>query len=450
MQKYSFEAGIFDMDGVITKTAIVHSDAWKLVFDEYLHIIEKKEDKPFQEFSHQDYLNFVDGKPRLKGIASFLSSRGMIIPLGTDQDKLPQETIHAIGNTKNDKFQSVLNEKGVQVYEPTIALIKDLKLNGIKVGVVSSSKNCEFVLRAAGVLELFDTRVDGVIAQELGLEGKPEGDIFIKAAENLLTTPDKSIVFEDAISGVQSGRNGSFGLVVGIARSDNMAELNENGADFVVDSLSRLSLEDMDKWFIKRPVSLLKNWDTVDNTNNIGFLKQANLQLKINSVYLSSFQAIWRKADNNLLFLSEEFAGKENLKDKLEILSKENIIIVYGNKDCKEISENIGIKTVHYLGENGFTIFGENETVVEIKEKDNINDKGQLVRWFLRAAEISWLGSDVIYIGSKQIDENAFRVVNTRGIGVLVCEESKISSAQFKLNSVEQLEEMLSKLNGLM
>ncbi len=305
MGKYSFTAGIFDMDGVITKTAIVHADAWKLVFDEYLHIIEKRENQPFQEFTHQDYLNYVDGKPRLKGIASFLASRGITLPLGTDKDTLKDETIYAIGNTKNEKFRNVLDTKGVQLYEPTIQMIKDLKKNGMKVGVVSSSKNCEFVLKAAGVLDLFDTRVDGVIAGELGLEGKPEGDIFIRAAENLGTTASQSIVFEDAISGVQSGRNGGFGLVVGIARSDNIKELNYNGADVVVTSLSMLSLDLIEKWFCKKPISLIENWDKELNSQNECIIfKNEQGKLEINPIYLNSLSQTCKNSKKNILFLS--------------------------------------------------------------------------------------------------------------------------------------------------
>jgi beta-phosphoglucomutase family hydrolase len=319
MGQYSFKAGIFDMDGVITKTAIVHADSWKLVFDEYLRILEKRDNKPFKEFTHQDYLNYVDGKPRLKGIASFLASRDITLDLGTDQDTLQDETVYAIGNTKNEKFRNVLETKGVQLYEPTIKLINDLKENQMKVAVVSSSKNCKFVLQAAKVLELFDTRVDGVIAQELGLEGKPEGDIFVKAAHDLGTTPAESIVFEDAISGVQSGRNGGFGLVVGIARSDNIQELIENGADIVVTSLSMVNLDNMEKWFNKKPVHISSKGQ---NTEDI--FTQVKGSLAINPAHLKSFDKILDSSKKRIVFVSNEFTLQGQIEDILKQLAKKN------------------------------------------------------------------------------------------------------------------------------
>jgi beta-phosphoglucomutase family hydrolase len=250
MSNFSFDAVIFDLDGVITKTALVHSSAWKKMFDEYLLEREKKYGESFREFSHEnDYLPYVDGKPRYKGVESFLQSRGINIPFGEPEDEPGKETVCGLGNRKNEAFNEVLERDGVQVYETTVALIRELKQKGIRVGVASSSKNCKAVLERAGILDLFETRVDGVVSAELGLKGKPEPDIFTVAADNLGVTYDKSVVVEDAVSGVQAGSKGNFGFVLGIAREENEKELKINGADIVVKDIGEIGFEGIERWF---------------------------------------------------------------------------------------------------------------------------------------------------------------------------------------------------------
>ena len=250
--KYLFEAVIFDLDGVITRTALVHSHAWKKMFDDYLRYREEKHGEPFKEFTQkEDYLPYVDGKPRYEGVKSFLESRGIHIPFGDPSDNVELETVCGLGNRKNITFNEVLVREGVSVYESTVQLIHDLKKAGIKVGVASSSKNCEAVLEAAGLISLIETRVDGVVSAEMGLKGKPEPDIFTTAAANLGVKPHKAVVIEDATSGVAAGRAGNFGLVLGIAREENNLELLINGADIVVDDISETSMEAINNWFKK-------------------------------------------------------------------------------------------------------------------------------------------------------------------------------------------------------
>lgn len=244
-----FKAGIFDLDGVITKTALVHALAWKEMFDEYLRLREKRDKEPFKEFTYEeDYLVYVDGKPRYKGVQSFLESRGICIAFGEKEDSEEKETICGLGNKKNIQFRQVLKEKGVEIYSHCISFIKDLKKNGIRVGVASSSKNCRFVLQSAGIEELFETRVDGEVSLELGLKGKPESDIFVKAAERLGVTPEQAVVVEDAVSGVQAGKKGDFRLVIGVARENNEKELKENGADVVISSFERINTQTVEAW----------------------------------------------------------------------------------------------------------------------------------------------------------------------------------------------------------
>ncbi|MBU0678531.1 MAG: HAD-IA family hydrolase [Verrucomicrobia bacterium] len=252
MSQCSIEAVIFDMDGVITATASVHSRAWKQSFDEYLRLREKRDGEEFREFTHEgDYLPHVDGKPRYKGVADFLASRGIQIPFGDPSDEPSKETACGIGNRKNQLFNEIIDHGGAEVFESTVGFIKDLKKKGVRIGVASSSKNCETILVSTNLIDLFETRVDGVVSAELGLHGKPEADIFTVACDNLGCSYANSVVVEDAVSGVQAGRNGNFGLVLGIAREDNADELLANGADFVVTDISETSVEEVEELMAK-------------------------------------------------------------------------------------------------------------------------------------------------------------------------------------------------------
>lgn len=254
IQKLNFRAVIFDMDGVITKTALVHASAWKRMFDAYLMERSKQYGEAFQAFTHGgDYLPYVDGKPRYKGVQSFLESRGIEIPYGDPSDPPGYPTICGLGNRKNEAFNEVLASEGVEVYESTVRLMKDLKEAGIKLGVASSSKNCKPVLEAVDLLRWFDTRVDGEVSVALNLSGKPEPDIFTTACDQVGVPYHLAVVVEDAVSGVQAGAIGGFGLTLGVARENNRRELEENGADFVVEDLAEVGgLEGLNNLFISR------------------------------------------------------------------------------------------------------------------------------------------------------------------------------------------------------
>ena len=248
----NFDAVIFDLDGVITKTALVHASAWKKMFDDYMKSRQERFGEPFREFTHAgDYLPYVDGKPRYKGVASFLESRGIDIPLGDPSDDPDMETVCGLGNKKNIMFNKVLDEEGVEVYESSVEMLQGLKESGVRIGVASSSKNCKPVLEKAGLLHYFETRVDGVVSAEIGLNGKPEPDIFTTACDNLGVEYHRSVVVEDAVSGVQAGRKGNFGLVLGVAREENVHELYIGGADVVVEDLGDMGLEGINKWFLE-------------------------------------------------------------------------------------------------------------------------------------------------------------------------------------------------------
>lgn len=252
-ENLTFDAVIFDMDGVITKTALTHAAAWKKMFDEYLKKRETEHGEKFVEFTHAgDYLPFVDGRPRYKGVQTFLESRGINIPFGEPSDEAELETVCGLGNGKNDAFNKVLDEEGVEVYPSTVALLNELKKAGIKLGVASSSKNCKPVLERVDLLNIFEARVDGVVSAELGLHGKPEPDIFTTACDIVKADYSKSIVVEDAVSGVQAGIKGKFGLTIGIARENNVKELQEAGAHIVVEDLEEIGgIEGLNKIFKK-------------------------------------------------------------------------------------------------------------------------------------------------------------------------------------------------------
>ncbi len=247
---YSYKAVVFDLDGVITKTALVHAASWKIMFDVFLKEYSQENNTSFKEFTHkEDYLPYVDGKPRYQGVESFLLSRDVHIPFGQSNDDPAEKTVCGLGNRKNIVFREVLEKDGIEAYLSTVELIKALKKNNVHIGVASSSKNCEYVLKKAQLEHFFETRVDGVVSVELGLQGKPNADIFVRAAADMGVEPKDAIVVEDAVSGVQAGANGKFGLVIGLARENNKEELEAAGADNVIEDFEGINLDKIEEWF---------------------------------------------------------------------------------------------------------------------------------------------------------------------------------------------------------
>ena len=247
-----FEGVILDLDGVITGTARVHGIAWESMFNDYLKMIAERDNTPFVPFDREkDYLEYVDGKPRMDGVKSFLESRGIQLPFGDFDDPPDAETVCGLGNRKNKDFQKVLRKEGPDVFDSTMAFIKACKKRGIKIGVASSSQNCKLILELANIEKYFEARVGGVISRELNLKGKPEPDIFVTAAQWMGLKPGQCVVIEDAISGVQAGRNGNFGLTLGIAREIEGEVLIKNGADIVVRDMAEISLDRINQWFGK-------------------------------------------------------------------------------------------------------------------------------------------------------------------------------------------------------
>lgn len=240
-----FDAVLFDLDGVLTDTARVHAASWKRTFDAYLEQRERERGERHEPFDRErDYYRHVDGKPRYDGVRDFLRSRGIELPEGSPDDPPEAETVCGIGNRKNALIREAIAETGVDVYESSLRWLRRLRERGLRTAVVSSSANCRAVLEAAGLEGLFDARVDGEVAAERGLAGKPEPDYFLEAARELGVSPERAVVVEDARSGVRAGRAGGFGLVLGVARSVDPQTLRSAGADRVVRDLGELLAEE--------------------------------------------------------------------------------------------------------------------------------------------------------------------------------------------------------------
>lgn len=379
MSNYNFDSVIFDLDGVITKTALIHAQAWKLTFDEYLLIREAKNGESFREFTYEgDYLPYVDGKPRYEGVKSFLESRGISVPYGESSDKEDAETVCGIGNKKNAMFSKALDTNGVDVYSSTIELIKNLRDNGIRVGVASSSKNCKIVLESAGIQNIIETRVDGMVSVELGLKGKPEPDIFVTAARNLNTIPKNSIVIEDASAGVLAGRNGGFGLVVGVARQNNSKELLDNGADIVVSDLADLDIEYFQAWFNRKPKPLFEFWDSPEENKN------TESKIMVNPLFFRSAKSVFCCKKKLVFFL--DYDGTltpivdrpdyaildEEMRMTVRALAEKYSVAIVSGRMREDVQKLVGIQGIFYAGSHGCDIDGPGVSMVQPKVKDLI------------------------------------------------------------------------------
>lgn len=345
-----FDAVIFDLDGVLTKTATVHAHAWKQMFDKYLKTHSEKENIPFKPFdAEKDYLQYVDGKPRFEGIKSFLKSRNIELPLGDIKDDPKTLSVCGLGNKKNQMFQERLKTFGVDVYPTTVSLINTIKKVGIKTALISSSKNCQKILDVTKLNHLFDVKVDGKDAEKLGIKGKPNPDVFLEAAKLLNVSPDRAIVVEDAISGVQAASRGNFGLVIGVNRGNQEKELKKCGADIVVNDLGEILFTKL-----KLPNALVQ-FDKIKDE-----IHQKHLALFFD--FDGTLSQIVERPE--LATLSKE------IKQGLKKLSKTGTVAIISGRDLKDVMAKVGIENIYYAGSHGFEIEGPDNYKFE-------NDQGK-------------------------------------------------------------------------
>jgi beta-phosphoglucomutase family hydrolase len=240
----AYDGWLFDMDGVLTQTALVHAAAWKEAFDEFLKEEGARTGKTYAPFDKEaDYTKYVDGEPRADGVRNFLAARGITLPEGTDSDPPDARTVNGVGNRKNELVLEVIKKQGVQLFDGAKDLVAELHRRGKKVAVVSASENTVTALTAAGIADMFDAIVDGLVVKDLHLAGKPAPDSYLEGAKKLGVDPSRAVVLEDALSGVEAGRAGHFGLVVGVdhhdaaGQHDYADQLRAHGATVVVTSL---------------------------------------------------------------------------------------------------------------------------------------------------------------------------------------------------------------------
>lgn len=233
----TISACLFDLDGVLTSTAALHRQAWKETFDEFLRA---RHGADFAPFTERDYAQYVDGLPRLDGVRGFLASRGIELAEGTEDDDVDTVTVHGVGNRKNERVLKIIAEQGVSAFPGSVRYLDAVAAAGLAMGVVTSSANAEQVLDVAGLSRYLQARVDGLVIKRDHLRGKPAPDSFLAAADALGVAPSNAAVFEDALAGVEAGKAGGFGYVVGVNRAGQAAELRAHGADIVVNDLAEL------------------------------------------------------------------------------------------------------------------------------------------------------------------------------------------------------------------
>jgi alpha,alpha-trehalase len=341
-----FDAVIFDLDGVITDTAALHAAAWKEMFDDVLNEISDTtggKQAPFDK--KEDYLRYVDGKPRQDGVVDFLASRNIELPEGRPDDPPDKHSVYGLGNRKNRIFRQKLEKDGVHLYESSIRLIRDLRAGNIKSAVVSSSKNCRAILDTAGITDLFETIVDGRDAAEQNLNGKPAPDIFLSAAGQMDVRPERAAVVEDALAGVQAGKLGHFACVIGVDRNDQGAALKGHGADVVVKDLCEIVVdghppaEGAKKGL---PSALLRAEEIY------GHLAGRTLAIFLD--YDGTLTPIVRRPQDADL--------PQRTREVIRKLARRCPVAVVSGRDLRDVRERVGIESLYYAGSHGFDIRG--------------------------------------------------------------------------------------------
>lgn len=503
-----FDAAIFDLDGVVTRTAQVHAAAWKAMFDNYLAACADTAGR-YQPFDIEtDYAEHVDGKPRYEGVRDFLRTRGIELPYGDPGDPPEAETVCGLGNRKNRLFLERLRTDGVEVYESSMAFIRALRRAGLRLAIVSSSRNCREVLQAAAIESLFDARVDGEELRRLGLAGKPEPDMFSEAARQLGSTPQRSLGVEDAIVGVRAAKAAGFGCVIGVNRGTRAEALRAGGADIVVDDLGSLHMETGHERGASRAGGLPSALDHLD-------------QIVPND---KDAAAVFLDYDGTLTpIVADPDAAvlSHSMRDTLRCLAGLCRVAVLSGRDLADVRQRVGLEDIWYAGSHGFDIAGpgvegkqhqqgsDYVPALNAAEKSLRNElarvdgclverkrfsiathyrnvaaqdvpvvqraveragaahqelrlsrgkkvfelqpdidwgKGRALRWVMRALSLDPNRAVPVYIGDDETDEDAFREVAARGIGILVAaDEPHRTEASYRLDDPAAVEEFLRR-----
>jgi alpha,alpha-trehalase len=349
-----FDAMVFDLDGVITRTAKVHAAAWKTMFDDYLAQCTPSGEQYIPFDVETDYRQYVDGKPRYEGVRSFLEARGVNLPYGNPDDPPGRETVCGLGNRKNALFLEELRMNGVEVYASSIALIRTLREAGFRTAVVSSSRNCQAVLEAANIADLFDARVDGRDLQRLNLKGKPAPDMFIEASHQLDSDPQRTVGVEDATAGVQAIRAAGFGKVIGVNRGDWAEALREHGADRVVVDLGELSVTNTANELVSEQ-DLPSALDVLDE-----IIPGSNQDLALFLDYDGTLTPIVDHPDDAVL--------SHSMRATLQRLSKLCALAIISGRDLADVRERVGIAGLWYAGSHGFDLAGPGNEHTEYHE----------------------------------------------------------------------------------
>jgi trehalose-phosphatase len=508
-------AVIFDMDGVVTDTASVHAAAWKRLFDEYLTERSRRTGEPFRPFDlDEDYRRCVDGRPRYDGVRSFLASREISLPEGDPSDPPERETVCGLGNRKNGYFLAHLKEQGADAYPSTVTLVRDLQSRGVRAAVISASRNMAEVLASAGLSDLFGAKVDGVDADELGLSGKPDPAIFLEATRRLGVEPARAAVVEDALAGVEAGRRGRFGLVIGVDRTGHAGALREAGADVVVRDLGEVTIGEPAGG---PPVPAIRGLPSaLQRLREIA----AALEGRTPAVFLDYDGTLTPIVDR-----PEDALLPEETRRAVEHLVARCPVAVVSGRDLHDVRALVGMGGIFYAGSHGFDILApdgsrhqkatellpaldaaeaelgpalddipgarlerkrfaialhyrevsgdrtaEVEATVDRAAAGHAElrktggkkvfelrpavdwDKGKAVRWLLEVLGLDRVDVLPLYIGDDETDEDAFRAIRDRGLGIVVRGESdeRPTAARYRLENPGEVARFLDELALLM
>lgn len=352
-----FKAALFDMDGVITDTAGAHAEAWQRLFDGYLEARATRRGEEFRPFDPaEDYLRYVDGKPREAGVRSFLASRGIELPEGGPEDAPDAETIHALARLKNGYFNDWLAANAARAYPGTLALLRALRDAGVRLAVFSASRNAAAVLQSAGVLEAFDLKVDGADLARLGLPGKPDPAMLLEAARGLGMAPGDCVVFEDAIAGIKAAARGGFGLVVGVDRGGQPDALAAAGAQLVVEDLAELELESQGAAAREAPGTATLRLKTLANRPSPWTHAEA-LRRRLDAAN----PAVFLDYDGTLTPIVTDFRRAllaAEMRAAIAALGRRCPVTIVSGRDLARLRELVQLDEVYLAGSHGFEIAG--------------------------------------------------------------------------------------------